>query len=101
MASLNVNRATSTLTSESFLKSAVLVVFGSLAATFATKWARNNILDLQMKGGDAVYAIAVAAASLAVLDRDKGVSIALGATSSAVGTGVSEFRLMNKLGVAA
>jgi hypothetical protein len=67
MAALNVNAASSTLALLAFLKSAVLIVVGSLLAQVAVSWLRENIHDIQMTGGDAVYALLGAALALIVL----------------------------------
>lgn len=91
MAGINVNAATSTLTDAAFIKSAVLVVVGSLLAQLVTEWMRNNVHDVNMRGGDAVYAIVGAALALTVLPGKYGRPIALGSSASAVRTILSEY----------
>lgn len=91
MASLSVNRATSTLTAPAFLKSAVMIVLGSLVAQFATNWMRNNVMDISMQGGDAVYAVVAAFLSLSVLPGRYGRPLALGSTATAVRVVSDEF----------
>ncbi len=84
MASINVDRATSTLMSTSFLQSAVLIVAGSLLAQLVTTYLRDNVRDIEMKGGDAVYAIVATFLSLMVLPGRFGRPLALGSTATAV-----------------
>ena len=94
MASLSVNRATSTLTAPAFIKSAVLIVVGSLVAQLATNWMRNNVVDLSMQGADAVYALTSAFLALAVLPGKYGRPLALGSTATAVRVIADEFGLV-------
>lgn len=91
MASLNVSRATNTLTAPAFVKSAVLIVAGSLLAQVATTWLRQNVYDVRMKGGDAVYAIAAAFLTLSVLPGRYGRPLALGSTATGVRVVADEF----------
>ena len=84
MASINVNRATSTLASSAFIQSAVLIVVGSLLAQIVTSWMRSNVRDIQVKGGDAVYSVVAALLALTVLPGMYGRPIALGSTATAV-----------------
>lgn len=84
MAAINVQAAAQTLTSAAFLKSAVLIVIGSLLAQVATEYLRNNVRDISMKGGDAVYALVASALALIVLPGKFGRPIALGSTATAV-----------------
>lgn len=94
MAAINVNAATSTLTSPAFLKSAVLVVIGSLLAQVATEYLRNNVRDIQMKGGDAVYAFVAAALSLVVLPGSYGRNVALGSSATAVRVVLADYEVV-------
>jgi len=91
MAGINVNAATSTLTSPAFLKSAVLVVIGSLLAQVVTSYMRSNVKDISMRGGDAVYALVAAMLALIVLPGKFGRPIALGSTATSVRVAASEF----------
>lgn len=91
MAAINVNAATETLTSPAFIKSAVLIVAGSLLAQVATEWLRNNVHDVSVQGGDAVYALVGAALALIVLPKKYGKPIALGSSASAVRVVLREF----------
>lgn len=93
MAAINVNAATSTLTSPAFLKSAVLVVVGSLLAQVATQYAKSNVYDVNVRGGDAVYPVAAAALTLAILPGKYGRPLALGATATSVRVVSDEFGL--------
>ena len=94
MASINVDRATSTLMSPSFLKSAVLVVAGSLLAQIVTTYLRNNIRDIGMKGGDAVYSAAAAMLVLTVAPANYGRPMALGSTATSVRVVLRDFNIV-------
>lgn len=94
MASLSVNRATSTLMAPAFIKSAVMIVAGSLLAQIATNWMRSNVMDLSVRGGDAVYAVVTAFLSLAILPGRYGRPLALGSTATAVRVAANEFGLV-------
>lgn len=91
MASINVGRAASTMTSTSFLKSAVLIVAGSLLAQVATTYLRNNVRDVSVTGGDAIYAAVAALLALTVLPRKYGKPLALGSTATSVRVLLKEF----------
>lgn len=91
MAAINIGAATSTLASAAFIKSAVLVVIGSLLAQVVTNWMRSNVRDISMKGGDAVYSVVAALLALVVLPGQYGRPLALGASATAVRTTLSEF----------
>ncbi|AFD02295.1 head protein [Haloarcula hispanica icosahedral virus 2] len=84
MASINVNRATSTLMSTSFLKSAVMIVVGSLLAQVVTDYLRSNVRDINMAGGDAVYSAVAALLVLTVLPKKYGKPLALGSMATSV-----------------
>lgn len=84
MASINVNRATSTLMSTSFLKSAVMIVLGSLLAQVVTDYLRSNVRDINMAGGDAVYSAVSALLVLTVLPKKYGKPLALGSMATSV-----------------
>lgn len=94
MASINVSRATSTLMSSSFIKSSVLIVAGSLLAQIVTNYMRNNVRDISMKGGDAVYSIVAAMLALMVLPGKYGRPLALGSTATAVRTVSRDFGVL-------
>jgi len=91
MAGINVSRATSTLMSPAFMKSALLVVVGSLLAQVVTGWLRSNVRDISMKGGDAVYSLVGSLLVLVVLPGQYGRPIALGSTATAVRVAAREF----------
>lgn len=91
MAAINLSAATSTLTSPGFLKSAVLVVIGSLLAQVVVSYLRNNVRDISMKGGDAIYAVVASLLVLVVLPGQYARPIALGSTATAVRTVASDY----------
>ena len=91
MAAINPSAAGQTLTSPAFLKSAVLIVVGALLAQVVTEWLRNNVRDIQMTGGDAIYAIVGAALALTVLPGKYGRPIALGSTATGVRVVLREY----------
>lgn len=90
MASVNVEGAAQTLMSPSFLKSAVLIVGGSLLAQMLTSYLRANVYDVQVTGGDAVYSLVAALLALALLPGKYGRPLALGSTATSVRTIASE-----------
>lgn len=94
MAAINVSAATSTMTSPAFLKSAVLVVVGSLLAQVVTSYLRSNVRDISVRGGDAVYSIVAALLALIVLPGQFGRPIALGSTATAVRVVANDFGVM-------
>ena len=94
MASINVSRATNTLMAPSFMKSAVLIVAGSLLAQVVTNYLRSNVRDISMKGGDAVYSVVAALLSLTILPGEYGRPIALGASATAVRTVARDFNVV-------
>lgn len=94
MSSLNVGRATDTMTSAGFLKTAVLVVVGMIASSIATDYIRSNVYDVSVQGGDAVYAAVTAFVVLAVAPAKYGKPVALGCTASAVSTVARDFNLI-------
>lgn len=82
MASLN-RASTSTI---NLIPTAVMVVIGSLLATIATDVARDNIYDVDMEGGDALYPIAVVFVLNAVMSGYTVKMVSIGMLSSAVTT---------------
>lgn len=91
MAAINVSAATSTLSSPAFLKSAVLVVIGSLLAQVVTSYMKANVRDIGARGGDSVYALVSALLALIVLPGQYGRPVALGATAAGVRVAASDF----------
>lgn len=61
MASLNVSRASNQLLSATFLKAVALLVAGYVASIVITGWMRDNVMDIGMRGGDAVYGLVASA----------------------------------------
>lgn len=94
MASINVNAASATLMSPAFLKSAVLIVVGSLLAQVMTDYLRRNVYDVPVVGGDAVYPLVAAFLSIAVLPGRYGRPIALGSTATSVRVMADQFGLI-------
>lgn len=94
MAAINVSGATSTLASPAFLKSAVLIVVGSLLAQVVTNYLKNNVRDIQVRGGDAVYALVASLLALTVLPGKYGRPLALGSTATAVRVAANDFGLV-------
>ena len=94
MAAINVSGAASTLSSPAFLKSAVLIVGGSLIAQILTTYLRNNVYNVQMRGGDAVYALLAAGLSLALLPGKYGRPMALGSTATSVRVVAADFNII-------
>jgi len=94
MATVDVSKASNTLMSGSFLRSAVLVVLGSLLAQLVTDWMRNNVFDIPTRGGDAIYPLVAAMIALATLPSDYSRPIALGSTASSVRVAIRELGLM-------
>lgn len=94
MAAINVSAATSTLSSPAFLKSAVLVVVGSLLAQVVTNYLKNNFRDISVRGGDAVYSVVAALLALTVLPGQYGRPIALGSTATGVRVVARDFGVM-------
>ena len=94
MSAVNVNRATMTLTSPGFLKSAVLIVVGSLLAQVVTSWMRSNVRDIRIQGGDAVYSVVAALLALVILPGRYGRPMALGSTATAVRVIARDFGLV-------
>jgi len=91
MAGININRATSALTSSAFLTSAVMVVAGSLFAQFVVQLMVGEVYDIQQPGGDAVYAFVAAFVALAVLPGQYGRPLALGSSATAVRVMLDDF----------
>jgi hypothetical protein len=73
------------------LVSAVLVVLGSLSATVATDWAKNNLFDVPMKGGDAVYPVLGTVVLLLVRNTRPTRLIGLGMLSSSVAVAAEDY----------
>ena len=92
--SINVNRAKNELFDESFFVSAALVVVGSLLSSLATTWMRDNVYDVQMTGGDAIYPIVAAFIVMVVAPKNIGKPVALGCAASSVRVALKEFGII-------
>lgn len=90
MASLKVSRASNTLLSARFLKTIALLVTGYIASIVVTGWMRDNVMDIGMRGGDAVYGFVAAAVFLVLpLKSRQARNLALGA---AFGSGLTVYQ---------
>lgn len=94
MSMVNVGRATRTLGSTAFLKSAALIVGGALLAQVVTNYARSNVYDVQFKGGDAAYAAAGAAGTLTLVPGRYSRPLALGMTATGLRTVLSDYNVL-------
>lgn len=76
--------------SSSFLKMVALTVTGYVASIVVTGWMRDNVVDIGMRGGDAIYGI-VASFLLMMMPvkRSTARSLALG---SAFGSGLTIYQ---------
>ena len=94
MAAINVSRASQTLTSVSFLTSAVLVVAGALLAQVMTEFLRSNVFNIPFRGGDAMYPLVAAALVLVVAPGQYSRPIALGSTATSVRVVLDQFGVL-------
>lgn len=94
MATINVSRATRTLSSPGFLLSAVLIVLGVMLAQILTDYLRVNVFDIPFAGGDSVYAMVAALIAMAILPGQYGRPIALGSTATAVRVAADQFGIV-------
>lgn len=90
MGSLN-SAATDTM---SLVPTAVMVVIGSLVATILTNVARDNVYDIDMQGGDAVYPILGAFVLNFVLSGRSVQLVSVGMVASSVTTVAKEWGLV-------
>lgn len=91
MATFNVSRAARTVTSQSFVMSMALVGVGAVVGQMWTNWARDNLVDVGVRGGDVAYALGLGIIALALLPNKWARPVALGAGSSALVTAAREF----------
>ena len=94
MATVNVGDASQTLMSPSFLKSAVLIVLGSLAAQIMTSYLRQNVYDVQVQGGDAIYSAVAAFLAVLVLPGKYGRPLALGSAATSFRVLLRDFNVV-------
>lgn len=94
MASINVQESAETLVDPSFLMSAVLIVLGSLLAQVMTTYLRNNVYDVQVRGGDAIYSAVAALLSLVLLPQEYGKPLALGSAATSVRVVLRDFNVI-------
>jgi hypothetical protein len=82
MSTMNVDGAVSTMTNASFIRSVAVIAIASVGVQMWTDWARNNLVDLGVTGGDAIYAAVAGLLALAVLPSKYGRPAAMGATAA-------------------
>ena len=92
--SINVSSATDEMLDEGFMLSAVLVVVGSLVASIATSWMKENVYNVQITGGDAIYPIVAAFLMLLLLPQQYAKPAALGSVASSVRVVLREFNII-------
>lgn len=78
----------------SLIPTAAIVVVGSLAATVVTDVARENVYDVDMQGGDAVYPVAGAVLVMFLSGGRTARYLAIGMVSSSVTTAAREVGLI-------
>lgn len=81
-----LNSAVNRMTSGSHLQSVVLVAAGLMFGQMGTRFLRNNVVDLNVRGADAVYAAVLSVLVLAYLPREFGTPLSLGLGASAAMT---------------
>jgi len=92
--SINVAEAKNEMFDEGFVVSAVLIVVGSLVASLATSWMRDNVYDVQITGGDAIYPLVAAFLMLLVLPKEYAKPAALGSFASSVRVVLRDFNIV-------
>lgn len=92
----SINTATNRVLTGGFITQVVLIAVGLAMSSMATDWMRDNVVDLQMAGADAVYglvgALVVAFASTLGLPWKYGRPLAMGIAGGAV---LSEMQAMD------
>lgn len=87
-----VNRASNTLTDPGMYRTVGLLAGGMVFSTLLTGWMRDNVVDIGMQGGDAVYSVATAGLMLAApVGARTARPLAMGAALSGVLTLLNEF----------
>lgn len=89
---LNVNRASNELAGAKLYRMTTMVVLGTVLSVLVTGWMRDNVVDIGVQGGDAVYNLATAGLILASpLKAKRARLLAVGATTGAAFTVLDEF----------
>ncbi len=91
---VSFNRAISTVTSSGFIISVGLIATGVITAQMVTNLAQENVMDVSVRGGDALWSFVGAFLTLAVVPRDYANPLALGMAGSGALTLVREFNLV-------
>jgi hypothetical protein len=73
---------------------AALVIVGSLGATAATNFLKNNVYDIPVKGGDAAYPVVVSLLLNAFVGGAAVRNVSLGMLSSAITTAAKSYGLV-------
>lgn len=94
MASISAGRAVGTITSGTFYKMVALVTVGTFLSTFAQNWLRDEVYDVQMPMGDAVYSLAVIFAVRLVLKGRNSMLVAAGAGTGILVAAMDEFDML-------
>lgn len=89
---LQVGRASNELAGVRLYRMTTLVVLGTVLSVLITGWMRDNVVDIGMQGGDAIYSLAVAGLFLASpMGTRRARLLAVGATTGAAFTVLDEF----------
>jgi len=81
---LNVGAGMSSALNANYLMSAALIVFGIAGSALLTDWVRENVIDLSIPGADAVYGVALAAATLTLSRRREAKMASLGMAAGGI-----------------
>jgi hypothetical protein len=77
-----------------FVMTVGLIIAGTWAGAMATDWLRSNVVDLSVQGGDALYALIGAIATMAFMPRRFGRPLALGMVVAGGQTALRDFGVM-------
>lgn len=78
----------------SIAPTAGFVILGSLAATFATDWVREQGWDVDMKGSDALYPVVATVLMLSVMNNSITRGLGLGMIASSGTTAAKDYGLL-------